>query len=207
MTDPTPTDPTPTDPAPTDPAPTDPSPTDPSPATGGIESLPDWAQVEVRRLRAEAAGSRVKAKETAAEEARKQLIGELGKALGLGQDAPVDPEKLKADLEKTTKERRSTLVELAVVRNAGKAGADHEALLDSRAFLDRVAKLDPSDDGFAAQVAHEIADAVKKNPRFAAGTPATRSSAEIKGGASGKSTDDDSWEATEKLVERSRRRR
>lgn len=177
-----------------------------STAAGGVESLPDWAQAEMRKLRAEAASSRVSAKETAAEEARKSLLAELSKALGVGGDAPTDPEKLKADLEKTTAERRSTLVELAVVRSAGKLGADAEALLDSRGFLSKLGKLDPAADDFATLVQDEIAAAVKDNPRLSAGTPATRSGGEITGGSADKGGTGESWDDIEKIVKSARGR-
>lgn len=173
---------------------------------GGVESLPDWAQAEMRKLRAEAASSRVNAKETAAEEARTKLLAELSKALGVGGDTPPDPEKLKADLEKTTAERRSTLVELAVVRSASRLGADAEALLDSRGFLSKLGKLDPAADDFATLVADEIAAAVKDNPRLSLGTPATRSGGEITGGAADKGGSGESWDDIEKLVKAQRGR-
>ena len=176
-----------------------------STTAGGVESLPDWAQAEMRKLRAEAASSRVSAKETAAEEARKGLLAELSKALGIGGAAPTDPERLKADLEKTTAERRSTLVELAVVRSAGKLGADAEALLDSRGFLNKLGKLDPTADDFGALVADKIAEAVKDNPRLSLGTPATRSGGEITGGAAAGSDGED-MDNIEKLVRSARRR-
>lgn len=170
---------------------------------GDFDSLPAWAQAEVRKLRAEAGNARVTAKESAAEEARKELLAQLGKALGQGE-TPTDPEKLKADLEKTTAERRSTLVELAVVRAAPKLGGDPDALLDSRGFLTRLSKLDPAAPDFGQLVQDEIAAAVKDNPKLSLGTPATRSGGEITGGAADKVGDGESWDDMEKLVRRKR---
>ncbi len=170
---------------------------------GDFDSLPAWAQAEVRKLRAEAGNARVTAKESAAEEARKELLAQLSKALGQGE-TPTDPEKLKADLEKTTAERRSTLVELAVVRAAPKLGGDPDALLDSRGFLTRLSKLDPAAPDFGQLVQDEIAAAVKDNPKLSLGTPATRSGGEITGGAADKVGDGESWDDMEKLVRRKR---
>ena len=170
---------------------------------GDFDSLPAWAQAEVRKLRAEAGNARVAAKESAAEEARKELLAQLSKALGQGE-TPTDPEKLKADLEKTTAERRSTLVELAVVRSAAKLGGDADALLDSRGFLTRLSKLDPAAPDFGQLVQDEIAAAVKDNPKLSLGTPATRSGGEITGGAADKVGDGESWDDMEKLVRRKR---
>lgn len=172
-------------------------------SAGDFDSLPAWAQAEVRKLRQEAASSRVTAKESAAEEARKELLAQLSKALGQGE-TPTDPEKLKADLEKTTADRRSTLVELAVVRAAPKLGGDPDALLDSRGFLARLGKLDPAAPDFGQLVQDEIAAAVKDNPKLSLGTPATRSGGEITGGAADTVTDGESWADMEKLVRRKR---
>ena len=170
---------------------------------GDFDSLPAWAQAEVRKLRAEAGNARVAAKESAAEEARKELLAQLSKALGQGE-TPTDPEKLKADLEKTTAERRSTLVELAVVRAAPKLGGDPDALLDSRGFLTKLGKLDPTAPDFGQLVQDEITAAVKDNPKLSLGTPATRSGGEITGGAADQVTDGESWDDMEKLVRRKR---
>lgn len=162
---------------------------------GGIESLPEWAQKLIRDTRSEAASARTSAKETAAKEARDALLAEIGKALGK-EDKP-DPEKLKADLESSSAKHRGALVELAVVRAAGKAGADVDALLDSRAFVARLDKLDPSADDFATKVTEEIAAAVRDNPKLSAGQPATRSGGQVQGGA-GDSGGEESWESMEK---------
>ena len=171
---------------------------------GDFDSLPAWAQAEVRKLRAEAGNARVTAKESAAEEARKALLADISKALGLNGETPADPEKLKADLATQTAERRSTLVELAVVRAAPKLGGDPDALLDSRGFLAKLGKLDPTAPDFGQLVQDEITAAVKDNPKLSLGTPATRSGGEITGGAADKVTDGESWDDMEKLVRRKR---
>lgn len=170
----------------------------------GIDSLPEWAQEEIRKARREAGDARVNAKRTAAEEAKASLLAEIGKALGFTKDEAPDPEKLTAQLEEMTRAQKTALVENAVLKAAGKAGADVEALLDSRSFVDRVGKLDPAADDFAERIGEEIKTAVKNNPRLSAGTPATRTGGEITGGTGEKSGDGSSWDEVEKLVRRKR---
>lgn len=70
-------------------------------------------------------------------------------------------------------EARTTAVELAVFRAAAKAGADPDALLDSRAFLNALVDVDPKD---TAAVTKAITDAVKANPKLSAATPMAGSS-------------------------------
>jgi len=55
--------------APTTDGPTDSKPTEPTKPTDSIDALPDWAQAEIKRLRAEAGKDRTEAKAKAAEEA------------------------------------------------------------------------------------------------------------------------------------------
>ena len=147
-----------------------------------IEDLPDWAQKLIRDTRAEAASARTSAKTTAAQEAQQELMRTLGKALGFVKDEPLDPAKLAEDLQAKGSLLKETQVQLAVLRAAGKAGGDPEALLDSRAFLTKLKDLDPSVDGFADQVQAAIAQAVKDNPRLAMGTPVGSGGGQIDGG-------------------------
>lgn len=134
------------------------------PQTDSPWSDPNAARAEIERLRKENAKDRTSAKETAATEARNELAQTIGKALGLIQeDKPVDPAELTAQLTASQGAARQAQVELAVYRNAG--DADPSALLDSRAFLDKVKDIDPGDaDAFTAA----ISEAVQANPRLAA---------------------------------------
>jgi hypothetical protein len=144
-------------------------------------------EAELAAARQEAGKTRTTAKQRAADEARQELTAQL---LGIldpskaGQ--PATPEELTQQLTTAQAQARQTAVELAVYRTAREAGGDPDALLDSRAFADAVAELDPTDlDGIKAAVTA----AVQANPRLAApqqqgaqqGGPA-RTGAEFAGG-------------------------
>ncbi|MGW8719673.1 hypothetical protein ACWGNR_10230 [Streptomyces althioticus] len=152
-------------------------------ATPGAQSRRDE---ELRKARDQAAKARVGAKE-AADKAKKELVQEIGKALGLVQDekdeAP-DPAKLQAEIERRTAAHRETAVELAVYRGASKYGADPDALTDSRAFLNSIKGLDPEDEGFAKAVQSAIKKAVEDNPKLKTQPAAPeRTSSDFNGGA------------------------
>ncbi|WP_282698231.1 hypothetical protein [Streptomyces sp. CC208A] len=140
---------------------------------------------ELKQANSEAAKARTGAKKQAAEEAKAQLVQEMGKALGLikdDKDEAPDPAKLTAEIERTQKAHRETAVELAVYRGAAKHGADPDALTDSRTFLRSIADLDPSDAEFAKKVQAAIKQAVTDNPKLkAAPTAPTRTSGDFSG--------------------------
>ncbi|MFI9824421.1 hypothetical protein ACIHFC_28815 [Streptomyces sp. NPDC052013] len=152
-------------------------------------------QKELKTANADAAKARTNAKKQAADEARTQIVQELGKALGLikdDKDTPPDPAALTAQIEKATAAHRETAVELAVYRGASKYGADPDALTDSRAFLRSIKDLDPSDEGFAKAVSAAIKKAVDDNPKLKAASPAPdRTSSDFNGGAGSSSDPDD----------------
>ena len=126
---------------------------------------PDKARAEIERLRRENASQRTQAKKNAADEARAALTQEISRALGLVKDdEPVDPAKLTEQLTEQTRRAREYQLELAVYRVAGTAGADANALLDSRSFLAKVADLDPADSGAMTAA---VKDAVAANPALA----------------------------------------
>lgn len=182
------------DPAPANPpAPTPPAqPAPGAPAPAAVAELPDWAQKLITDTRKEAGDNRVKAREAeAAAQAAKAAVEEfktaqeqqrdaLAKALGLKQDdTPPDPKVLaeqvtaaNAELARRDEALRQKTVELAVLQTAGKQAANGAALLDSRAFLTKIAGLDPSAADFSDQVAATIKDAVEANPQYKL-TPAT----------------------------------
>ena len=142
-------------------------------------------QKELKQANADAGKARTNAKKAAADEARTQIVQELGKALGLvkdDKDAPPDPAALTAQIEKATAAHRETAVELAVYRGASKHGADPDALTDSRAFLKSIADLDPSDEEFAKKVNAAIKKAVDDNPKLKAqGQAPARNSGDFSG--------------------------
>ncbi|MFJ2183444.1 hypothetical protein ACIOJG_22765 [Streptomyces anulatus] len=145
-------------------------------------------QKELKAANGESAKARTTAKKAAADEARTEIVQELGKALGLIKDddkdaTPPDPAALTAKIEQATAAHRETAVELAVYRGAGKYGADPDALTDSRAFLNSIKGLDPSDGGFSKAVSAAIKKAVEDNPKLKTGSQAPdRSAGDFSGG-------------------------
>ncbi|MFI7315149.1 hypothetical protein [Streptomyces hygroscopicus] len=164
-------------------------------------------QKELKAANGEAAKARTSAKKAAADEARTEIVQELGKALGLikdDEDAPPDPAALTAQIEKATAAHRETAIELAVYRGAAKHGADPDALTDSRAFLKSIADLDPGDEEFAKKVNAAIKAAVADNPKLkAAGQAPARSSSDFSG-SSEKSTKPTGIEAQREARRKSR---
>ncbi|WP_433444562.1 hypothetical protein [Nonomuraea sp. CA-141351] len=186
-----------------------------------VADLPSWAQKLIRDTRNEAADFRNQLKElkTASEAkpdgptaeelvatARQEVAAQIAKALGVApeEEKPLEPaqviEQLTADKETLTKDHaalgdrlRRTQVELAVVRQAVKLGADVDALLDSRSFLANVSGLNPDDKEFANTITSTITKAVEDNPKFKAVAPAathTKSGGEFGGGPGGRTGDD-----------------
>ncbi|MEE1814217.1 hypothetical protein PUR59_04175 [Streptomyces sp. SP18ES09] len=159
----------------------------PAPPKGGKGGEDPAAQVarltkELEDARKDAGKARTDAKKQAAEEAKASLVQELGKALGLVKDddkdaAPPDPAKLTAEIERATAAHRQTATELAVFKGASKHGADPDSLTDSRAFMAKLAKLDPGADDFSKKVGEAIKAAVADNPKLKAAGQASAASA------------------------------
>ncbi|MFE9906418.1 hypothetical protein [Streptomyces achromogenes] len=152
---------------------------------------------ELKQANADAAKARTTAKKNAAEEAKAELVQQMGRALGLikdDKDEAPDPAKLTAEIERATAAHRETAIELAVYRSAGKHGADPEALTDSRTFLKSIADLDPADEEFAKKVGAAIKQAVADNPKLKAASAPPRSSSDFSG-SSEKPTTKNSIEA------------
>lgn len=141
------------------------------------------------RALASAREAEKKAKERA--KAADERVAAILKAAGLAPDGKEDPaEQLKAAREsaaKATTRARQTAVELAVYKSASKAGADPDAVLDSRGFLAAVADLDPEEGDFSKKVTAAITAAVKNNPKLAAATGqgSGRQGADHTGGSGG----------------------
>lgn len=165
-------------------------------------------QKELKAANGESAKARTTAKKAAADEARTEIVQELGKALGLikdEKDTPPDPAALTARIEQATAAHRETAVELAVYRGAGKHGADPDALTDSRAFLNSIKGLDPADEGFGKAVSAAIKKAVEDNPKLKVGTSAPDSSAGDFGGGTGDGDGSDPTDIDE--IRKARRKR
>lgn len=124
----------------------------------------DRAARALEGARADAASE--KSKRQVAEKQRNDVL----KALGLDTEGKPDAKALGEQVERERTEARQARVELAVFRAAGKAGGDPDALLDSRAFLDSIAELDPTGAGFGEAVAGAIVKAIEGNPRLKAAT-------------------------------------
>ena len=161
-----------------------------------IEDLPESMQAYVRELRKENGDYRTAKKNAedaaaqASEQAKSELVQELGKALGLvdsedsGDKAP-SAEELTQQITSEREAHKATKVELAVYRSASKHEADPDALLDSRAFLEEAVKLDPSSDEFGSKISDVIKSAVDKNPKLKlAGQTPGRSGGQVNGGGS-----------------------
>lgn len=112
-------------------------------------------------------------KQSAQFEQQQKLLALIAEKTGVKlDDGPPDPDKLTADLTAARADAKQRAVELAVYRSAGKAGADADALLDSRAFQKAVADLEPSADDFAAKVTEAITKVVEESPRYKLPEPA-----------------------------------
>ena len=98
-----------------------------------------------------------------------------------------DAQALAAEKDKVARERdraaREARVELEVFRSAATAGADANALLDSRSFLKSIKGIDPAAEGARDAILTAIEAAVEDNPRLSA-APAipTRSGGDLSGG-------------------------
>lgn len=150
----------------------------------GLPDDPEVLKGIIADLRRENASDRTNAKATAAEEARTQLVQELGKALGLvkdGEDTP-KPEELTAQVQAAQAAARQSAIELAVFKTASTHQGDPNALLDSRTFLAKVADLDPAAADFQGKVDAAIKEAVDGNPKLKAAPVATTSSVDHAGG-------------------------
>ncbi|MEU7400004.1 hypothetical protein [Streptomyces sp. NPDC044948] len=145
----------------------------------------DRLRKELKQANGEAAKARTTAKKAAADEARTEIMKELGKVLGLVEDddkTPPDPAALKAQIESATAAHKSTAIELAVYRGAGKAGVDPDAITDSRTFMKSIQDLDPTDEGFAKAVTVAMKKAAEDNPKLKAASQApARTSSDFSG--------------------------
>lgn len=127
----------------------------------------------------------LQAKLDAAEKAQASQLDAIAKALGLKGDdqAAATPEQLAArvtDLESTN---RSLQTELAILKRSAALGANGAKLTDSRAFTDKLAKLDPTSDKFESQVDAAITAAIAADASLkSTPAPVTRSGGDFTGG-------------------------
>ncbi|MFJ2619698.1 hypothetical protein [Glutamicibacter sp. NPDC087344] len=139
---------------------------------GKVESLPQGAQKIINDLRKAEGDERVS----------KKVLDQIAKVLN--PDAKGDEKPTAEQLTKQLAERDTATnqaqTELAVYRLAGKAGADADALLDSRAFLAKLADIDHTD---TAKVTKAITDAITENPKLKSGRVPGSSAADGAGGS------------------------
>jgi hypothetical protein len=134
--------------------------------TDGLPSDPEQLRKMVKDLRKEAAKDRVAGKEKAADEARRAVLDEISKALGLSKsdEAPeLTAEQLTAKLTESKAAERASALELAVYKAAGDL-ADPARLLDSQSFHAAVKDLDLTD---SEAVKNAITAFTKDHPHFA----------------------------------------
>lgn len=135
-------------------------------ATDGLPSDPEQLRKMVKDLRKEAAKDRVAGKEKAADEARRAVLDEISKALGLSKsdEAPeLTVEQLTAELTESKAAGHASALELAVYKAAGDL-ADPARLLDSQSFHAAVKDVDLAD---AEAVKNAITAFTKDHPHFA----------------------------------------
>lgn len=98
---------------------------------------------------------------------RQAALDKVLAALGVeaaGSKTP-DVDAITAQLQQSRDAERARAVELAVLRAAGRNGADGDALLDSRQFLASLDGVDPND---ATAITDAVKAAVAANSRYAA---------------------------------------
>jgi hypothetical protein len=152
---------------------TQPQPTD-------LSTLPADVRKIIEDTRAEAARHRTE-KQTATQQAQAATAQRdaVLKAMGLnpdGQQAPATTEALTAQVEQQQAVAWTAAVELNVFRTAQAAGANGEALLDSRAFIDSLDAFtedDPTGPDFRAKLEAHVKAYVEKHPTFKAATTTT----------------------------------
>lgn len=140
--------------------------------TPAATEAPAADAAELARLRTELEELRTtsaSAADTAAQTARDEMTQQFGKLLGLVEDETQTPDAdaLAQQIASEQASARMAKVELAVVRSAGNAGGDADALLDSTKFTKAIGKLDPAADDFADRVKAAIVAAVAENPKLA----------------------------------------
>ncbi|MFF4672294.1 hypothetical protein ACFY1C_20955 [Streptomyces sp. NPDC001279] len=142
-------------------------PAQPKAGTSGEDPAATIARLtaELSAARAEAGKTRVTAKQKAADDARASLAQDIGKALGLiNDDMPADPAQLTQQLAAEQAKARANAIELAAYKAAQTEGANAARLLNSRAFAERLADLDPAADDFTTTLKAAITAEVDTDP-------------------------------------------
>lgn len=123
---------------------------------------------ELRRENAKRRTHNNAAVQQAQQQAQQDVVQQIGKALGIIDDGETTPDaqQLTQQLTEQTQAAKQAQLELAVYKAASSHGADADALLDSRSFLEKVADLDPTN---TDELNAAIKDVVENNPRLQTG--------------------------------------
>jgi hypothetical protein len=173
-----------------------PSPSGEGNAMRAVREEAKQAKAAARELRAQLQALQAENTRRDQETAARNLA--LAKALGLATDEPPDPAQLAreleaakaqttAEVERAQKRERELTVELELLKQARRHGADPEMLVDSRSFMQTLGKLDPASEDFATDLGDAIKTAVEKNPGFKLTTTTTPPAGNGDGGGNGPS--------------------
>jgi hypothetical protein len=157
-----------------------------------LSTLPADVRKIVEDARAEAARHRTE-KQTAAQQAQAAQLQRdaILKALGLtpdGKDAPPDADALAAQVTQLQAVAWENGAQAAIVRVAGAAGADADALLDSNTFLNSLEGFvsdDPNSAEFRTKMQAHIKAWVEKNPKHRTATGPARTGGDMPPGSPG----------------------
>lgn len=134
----------------------------------------------VQKLRKEAADYRTKYQQSKSE--REATLASISKALGLGEEEPLDPKKLAEQLTASQREIRELKTSHAVLDAARKYGADVDLLVPYLRGSSALDGLDPASATFGKDLSELVKNLVEKNPKLKAAPAAPRSGGEFPGG-------------------------
>ena len=140
---------------------------------------------ELAQARKDAGRYRTEKNETGEKVAQlEEQFAKIAKHLGIKDETPeAIAQALTKERDDLAAENRTLKVGQALTKAARDAKADEDSLLDSRAFMAEVEKLDPSKDDFADELKKLVETAVKDNPKLKA--QAARSGNDLSGGGAG----------------------
>lgn len=137
-----------------------------------FDALPKRTQREIKKLRREGQRKADEARTARQErDAARDTAQKISKLVNGESDDDADPDKLTDKVTKLTDENRTLRVERAAERAIQKHGGDVESVMDSRTFADKLAKFDPSDDGFSDALDGLAKETVASSDRYKAAKP------------------------------------
>jgi hypothetical protein len=155
-----------------------------------FDSLPEATKAEIRKLRKENRTLRKAQPKTTSDDKgtdpQAALLAKLTELLGGDMGTP--PKAPATD--NSASELRTARIELAAYKAATAAGADPDALLDSRSFLREIEDLDPTDASFEKDLREAAKAALGANPSLKAKSggqqkaPPGKSGGDLAGGKS-----------------------